>query len=322
LPVGSSKPRALRAVTRCATLDEFIAGYARFATDDGLFVVTRAPRAAGPPARPFMVQLADGTTVLRGVAEIVEAHPLPTGPEATCGMRLAFTELDAASRQVHRALLDESARQIDRTVPPETAVIGSRTSTIQGPAPQPPVMGPPARTSSVTLPSAPVLAAMRASSPTALPPPPVVDTETMIGTAAPRVPARRASHTTDVELPHAPLATPPPARVEQRTPGSPYVLPANPLWELPPEALEHFVECTMYEHTDVGSFDGLLGGEPRPALLYPPPAPAPWPPPMAAPWPPPPARLRGYVVVAILAATLGLGIGYALHDDRPAATSP
>jgi hypothetical protein len=313
-------------VTRCSTLDEFIAGYARFATDDGLFVVTRAPRAAGPPARPFLVQLADGTTVLRGVAEIVEAHPLPTGPDATCGMRLAFTELDAASRQVHRALLDENARQIDRAAPQATAIIGARTSTIQGPAPQPPAeLQPPARTSSVTLPSAPALAAMRAAAPSlALPPPPVVGTETMIGTGAPPTPARRASHTTDVELPR-PLATPPPA--EQRTPGSPYVLPANPLWELPPEALEHFVECTMYEHTDVGTFETLLG-EPRPAVVYPP-APAPWmpamppmPQPMHMPWPAPPSRLRGYVIVAILAAALGLGIGYALHDERPTTTSP
>jgi hypothetical protein len=34
-----------------------------------------------------------------------------------------------------------------------------------------------------------------------------------------------------------------------RTPGASYTLPANPFGELPDEALEYFVECTLYEDT-------------------------------------------------------------------------
>jgi hypothetical protein len=45
-------------------------------------------------------------------------------------------------------------------------------------------------------------------------------------------------------------ATPIPTPIEQRTPGSPFILPANPLCELSDETLCSFVECTLYEDGD------------------------------------------------------------------------
>ncbi len=50
---------------------------------------------------------------------------------------------------------------------------------------------------------------------------------------------------------------PPPAG-EERTPGSPIILPANPLAAIPDDSLRGFVECTLYEETGTFSFDDLL----------------------------------------------------------------
>ncbi len=54
----------------------------------------------------------------------------------------------------------------------------------------------------------------------------------------------------------APSHMPRPPMLEVRTPGSPYVLPANPLAELTDDALAGFVDCTMYE--DIASEDGIV----------------------------------------------------------------
>lgn len=112
--MAEGKPRALRAVARCSSLEEFIAGFARFAEPERLFIITPDPRPTGGPAQPFVIQLADGSTALRGVGEVVESHLIPTGPEGKCGMWLRLVELAPASVEVHRALLDQRARIIAR----------------------------------------------------------------------------------------------------------------------------------------------------------------------------------------------------------------
>jgi hypothetical protein len=69
-----------------------------------------------------------------------------------------------------------------------------------------------------------------------------------------------------------PEATPPPpagVAEPQRVPGSAYTLPANPFMELSPEALEYFVECTLYE--DSGVFSPV--DQIAPAMNEPPPEP-------------------------------------------------
>jgi len=52
-------------------------------------------------------------------------------------------------------------------------------------------------------------------------------------------------------VPPIPSGEAPPAgaRTETRAPGASYTLPANPFSELPSEALEHFIDCTIYEDT-------------------------------------------------------------------------
>jgi len=59
---------------------------------------------------------------------------------------------------------------------------------------------------------------------------------------------------------------------EERTPGSSYVLPANPLMNLSDESLEGYVDCTLYEETanyfpaaDDGSNDDALVAPPKAA---------------------------------------------------------
>jgi hypothetical protein len=108
--------------------------------------------------------------------------------------------------------------------------------------------------------------------------------------------------------------TPLPVMSEQRTPGSPFVLPANPLGALSDDHLRSFIECTLYEE-----------GDPRPHA--PPPELA------AVASPAPPAvddddddaiddetiddvaalrRPVAWPALALAAALLGLGGGYGL----------
>jgi hypothetical protein len=94
---------------------------------------------------------------------------------------------------------------------------------------------------------------------------------------------RERSRLTPLPLPPVPMAgpTPPPGPLpapppgsapqqeEQRTPGAAFTLPANPFSELPPEALEHFIDCTLYEDTGAteavppGDDDTAVGGAPE-----------------------------------------------------------
>jgi hypothetical protein len=53
-------------------------------------------------------------------------------------------------------------------------------------------------------------------------------------------------------LPRAATGSAPPVPPpETRVRGSSYVVPANPFGEIPPEALEYFIECTLYEEATV-----------------------------------------------------------------------
>jgi len=60
----------------------------------------------------------------------------------------------------------------------------------------------------------------------------------------------------------AAVAIRPAPPVEERTPGSPFILPVNPLAQLSEESLFGFVECSLYEETDSFSFEELLARPP------------------------------------------------------------
>src|SRR5687768_13984637 len=105
-----SATRVIRVVTRCASLDEFVATFSRFVDDRSLFIVTNQPRPI-QAARPFVVQLKDGETMLRGQAEVIESHADKGGPGGRNGMRLRFLHMDDKSRDVHKALLEQRRRE-------------------------------------------------------------------------------------------------------------------------------------------------------------------------------------------------------------------
>lgn len=116
-------------------------------------------------------------------------------------------------------------------------------------------------------------------------------------------------------------------RVESRVPGASYTLPANPFSELPPEALEHFIDCTIYEDTGTPpaapphwvvaastSVSSSSSGTPEPVpvdgterVSVLPPVPA------------PPTRRSAVVVAAVSIGAAGLGLigGYLLWARPP-----
>ncbi|MCE9574128.1 MAG: hypothetical protein K8W52_13360, partial [Deltaproteobacteria bacterium] len=173
LSVAEGKPRALRAVARCSSLEEFIAGFARFAEAERLFIITPDPRPVGGPPQPFVIQLADGSTALRGVGEVIESHLIPTGPEGKCGMWLRLVELAPASVEVHRQLLEQRARITARlarmSTSPVAPVIAASVADVSGTT----TIAPPVSAPSIA--SAPPIASASAPAPeppTAMPPGP------------------------------------------------------------------------------------------------------------------------------------------------------
>jgi PEGA domain len=331
-------------VARCSSLEDFITGFARFTEQERVFIITSDPKPAGGPARPFIIQLADGSTALRGVGEITEQHLIPTGPEGKCGMWLRLIDLTASSREVHRQLMDAKSRllaQVEaRTAgatrpPPVSGADASEADSYDaktavdtelppGVGEAPPASAPSrARISMPTLagmPSLPPLPSPRvprgglSPSPEATPPPgppPRPDATPPPAVRVPDIrrrrpgdggepapapapasadagrepPARPAGNGANgaaarpaavpaiakAVAPSVPPADPsrastslreelvakarrlagPPPNPEERAPGSPFQLPANPLAEIPDEALSYFVECTLYEQTDL-----------------------------------------------------------------------
>ncbi len=469
--MAEGKPRALRAVARCSSLEEFIAGFARFAEPERLFIITPDPRPVGGAPQPFVIQLADGSTALRGVGEVVESHLIPTGPEGKCGMWLRLVELNPASVEVHRQLLDQRARVTARiarlSTGPAAAAIAERDlnepTNVSPPPTAPPIpvpsiivpplappatgdpsrgLAPLARLRPLPAPGGlatpatgsragrdptplgapraphrpvieiPPIVPPRGRGPTMVPPPaadhaptaaappgtprpavtPTVGSEgPALAAATPAIaPPVIAPAPEPAELPPAPPAppaiplaarrtmiaavapppsvlaaahaspppssspgdrvtltdpTPTPARTplpmspstevrerarrmagpspfdEARAPGSPLQLPANPLAALPDEALGYFVECTLYEHTDLAELDGTWAAvgaaAPVAASASAPPAIAPAMAIAAA-----PTSRRALVAVAGLSVALGIGGGWVLFGRDAAGPDP
>jgi hypothetical protein len=96
--------RRLRARTRCASLDEFVAGFARFVDDSSVFVLTPTPLAIGTELE-FAFALANASVVFQGRGRVIEPSPTDELAVARTGMRLAIVELTPPSRDVHRLVL-------------------------------------------------------------------------------------------------------------------------------------------------------------------------------------------------------------------------
>jgi hypothetical protein len=63
----------LRVLTRCSNVDQFVATFRRFSTDNAVFVPTSNQRDVGSQAE-FSIRLVDGAIALAGVGEICERH--------------------------------------------------------------------------------------------------------------------------------------------------------------------------------------------------------------------------------------------------------
>jgi len=210
---SSAANKRLRIVTRCGTLDEFFATFGPFADDTSLFIVTNKPRPLGL-RQPFVIQLREGETIMRGDVEVVQSITDGTGPDGRNGMRLRLEQADDATRDMLHRLVESAKQKRARTTerPPDSVAVASEARpALETKAPPKPPAPPPAAGSPATAPA------------TIAPKGPVADD------APP--PSRSGAELSSGE----------------RAPGASYQLPANPFEGVTAEALESFVECTLYE---------------------------------------------------------------------------
>ncbi len=209
---SSTANKRLRIVTRCGTLDELIATFGPFADESSLFIVTNKPRPLGL-RQPFVIQLREGETVMRGDVEVIDSIADGRGPDGRNGMRLKLLQGDDATRDVLRKLFEYG--------------LTKRAQSAITVMPPPPTAKPPAP---------PVIAEGATKPAGAAPPAAAAPPATVAPKAASHEEAGPSSRgPTELQLPG------------ERAPGSSYQLPANPFEGVTAEALESFVECTLYE---------------------------------------------------------------------------
>jgi hypothetical protein len=102
-------------VSACATGEEFVAAFRRYADKNGLFVPISEPFPTGRRAR-FAVTLRDGGIMIEGLAEVTIAARTASVVHGRVGMTLRFLEPDAASKTTLAEL--EKARLSMRPAPP------------------------------------------------------------------------------------------------------------------------------------------------------------------------------------------------------------
>ncbi|HEY4244978.1 MAG TPA: PEGA domain-containing protein [Kofleriaceae bacterium] len=102
-------------VSACASGEEFVAAFRRYADKTGLFVPIAEPLAAGQKLR-LALTLADGGVMVEGDAEVISAARAPSILHGRVGMTVKFTVPDDASRTVLTEL--EKARLAMKPQPP------------------------------------------------------------------------------------------------------------------------------------------------------------------------------------------------------------
>jgi hypothetical protein len=247
------KPKGLCIVTKCQSVEEFIARFHAFCDETSLFVNTGGTREVGIESR-FAVLLADKTPVLHGWCVVFDAWTDAANPFGRPGLRLGLHRLTPQSQavfarlQAARAAALKSGAPLRRNTQPIELL--SRAPTMTGmPTLRPkrpltvqiPTLGDSARRPTTERPApSPIPDLVLLDGPTermAHPPAGAI----AMGVAAPHPRLARSSA--------APTAIFPEGSSETRTPGSALVLPANPLMNLTDESLEGFVDCRIYEET-------------------------------------------------------------------------
>jgi hypothetical protein len=238
VPASAEKMTAFRVVTRASTISEFVEAFWRFTDESSIFLPVASPLPVGR-RQLFRVTLADGSLLMCGEGEVIEAVRDRQGAFACNGMRLRFLRTSKETRRMHQDLL----RRRPAVQPPRllTAGTGLAVGTdigFAGPGPAPAAFGSSADLDGPTCPS----------------------------------------------LPFDP--PPPPAEVEPPADS----LPANPFATISTEALQHFVDCTMFEDTSLEPDEATTwaplvpmtsifraessAGAPAASVLQPPPLPA------------------------------------------------
>ncbi len=218
----------------------------RFSDDTSFFVATMNQRPIGLET-PFSIQLADRTPVLRGTCVVLAAWTTPDNPFKRPGVRLGIRRLTPESEPVFAKLRDARAQAGEDTA--ETAMEPLSETPVVLPLP-PGQRAPtgsfprvPTGTGSITMSRTATGSQRRLGSvmtPALIPPktPPEANVLEVILPIVADSPSEATALPVEVEPP-----------VETRTPGSDFILPANPLMNLSDDSLKGFVDCTLYEDT-------------------------------------------------------------------------
>lgn len=203
--------RLLEVSTKCRSVDELVARFAPFATDDSLTVPARPGTMVGERV-VLRVTLADETEVFSARGEVIEVKEAGhSSVDSRPVVRVKLREMDEGSHSLFLALC---SRILPRHPPLARSSDSERTVVPSG-------KDPPLNDLLATRP--------RLSVPTKPPPLPVVPVVRQTRSAVPTAPSGA------------------PAREMTRAAGSLYKLPANPLADLNADAVTSFVECNVYE---------------------------------------------------------------------------
>jgi hypothetical protein len=97
--------KTIRVATPYKTVDALVDDYGRFCEPEACFVPSTQKRPVGTVAE-FAIQLANGTSVLRGSCTVVAAYTKQTSPYGRAGVRLAIRSLAPDSSRVYARLLE------------------------------------------------------------------------------------------------------------------------------------------------------------------------------------------------------------------------
>ncbi len=236
------KTKALVVATRCSNVEQFVSTFFRFCDDSTFFVATLASRPVGLETA-FSIQLEDKTPVLRGLCSVVEAWSTPANRFGRPGVRLAVKRLTNESLAVFKLLqvARKAAEAVEAARPPPPT-----------PIPPPPPMRPPIpRATPPVLPIVTVPARLTPVVAVPVVPDPVVTVPVVPAPVEP-APLEPTAVEPDRYAPEPIAASDDlttPVATETRTPGSSFILPANPLMNLTDKSLEGFIDCALYEET-------------------------------------------------------------------------
>ena len=101
----------LRIVTRCTTVENFVAAFRRLCTETTCFIPTADQRPVGIETG-FSIRLADGTPMLSGLGVVIASHPTADHEHRHAGILLGIRALTDATRPVFEALLAESPVEV------------------------------------------------------------------------------------------------------------------------------------------------------------------------------------------------------------------